>query len=63
MNGPTYFLTTNKFSDWTATEVKKILGYKPSQSQVKNYVALEEGAPSNEDVDWRKEGKVTPVKD
>jgi len=41
MNGATYFLTTNKFSDWTTTEYKKLLGYKQSDRTTKNYADQE----------------------
>jgi hypothetical protein len=35
-NGNTYTVGVNKFSDWTAAEYKKILGYKPDASIVAN---------------------------
>ena len=60
-----YRLAHNKFSDWTAQEFKRVLGYKvPS--------GIYEHAPEANNTivgsfsktkDWRTEGAVTPVKD
>jgi len=67
MNGATYFLTTNKFSDWTSTEYKKLLGYKQSDRTTKNYADHEtiitDPGEDGVDYDWRKKGAVTKVKD
>jgi len=60
MNGNTYTLATNTFSDWTPTEYKQLLGYKASNNP-KNYGALSD-SPSNGNIDWRKSGAVTGVK-
>jgi hypothetical protein len=50
----------NEFSDWTAAEFKKLLGYKPSHIIPKNYTALppKGGDPQcprsgDSDCDWR----------
>ena len=62
MNGNTYVVGVNKFSDWTAAEYKNILGYKPQAAANKNYEILDTtGLPAA--VDWRKNGAVNAPKD
>jgi C1A family cysteine protease len=63
MNGNTYTLATNMFSDWTPAEYKRLLGYKAS-NRPKNYgVRNTNSNPVNgADIDWRNSGAVTPVK-
>lgn len=62
--GKTYNLALNKFADYTPQEYRKMLGYKKN-SQAANGPVFE--ADSNTEIpasiDWRKEGKVAPVKD
>merc|ERR1712168_952658 len=60
----TYTLGINEYADWSNEEFKDFLtGYRPSNSSVKGAHFI---APSNvqvpDEVDWRKEGYVTPVK-
>lgn len=51
----------NKFSDWTAEEFKKMLGYKPEQrNKAQRWLDASNNSSS---VDWRNKGAVTPVKD
>jgi len=61
-NENTYFVTLNKFSDWTSAEYKQILGYKKPASHTKNFKVLDTSNVTN-DVDWRNNGAVTGVKD
>jgi len=49
----------NMFSDWTAEEYKKLLGYTQVDKEVNAPVLPEAKAG---DVDWRTKGAVTPVK-
>ena len=52
----------NKFSTWTETEYKKLLGYKPDPNMEKEYVTFE-GKSNSDTVNWVTAGAVTPVKD
>lgn len=61
-NANTFTVGINKFSDWTHSEYKKILGYKKSHNKPKNFKVLETVNVTN-DVDWRDNGAVTGVKD
>jgi C1A family cysteine protease len=57
-----YHMGVNKFTDMTAAEFKKRLGYKSNKMTKRNVEILSEnGAPAA--VDWRTKGAVTPVKD
>jgi len=60
-NANTFTVGINKFSDWTHSEYKKILGYKKSHN-TKNFKVHETLNETN-DVDWRNNGAVTNVKD
>jgi hypothetical protein len=60
-NENTFFVTSNKFTDWTDAEYKRILGYKRPVGP-KNVKVLNITNPSN-GVDWRDQGAVTGVKD
>jgi len=53
-----YTLGVNHFADWTKEEFKAILGTKPVQHEV---TFSSKHAPKN-DVDWRAQGHVHPVK-
>ena len=60
----TYRAGHNKFSDWTQEEKDKLLGLKNVQLPEVFEVADEvDTANLPESVDWREEGKVSPVKD
>jgi len=51
----------NHMADWTDSEYKKLLGYKPVQRERNvNYYTPVEAAPAS--IDWRSKGAVTPVK-
>jgi len=52
----------NKFTDFTAAEWKKMLGYKPTKVENKNPTVLSEDNLADE-VNWVTKGAVTPVKD
>jgi len=56
-----YTMAINKFSDWTNEEFQTYLGYQPlgEKTNVKHF----ENAATPDSVDYRKEGRVTPVKD
>jgi C1A family cysteine protease len=56
----THTLGVNHLSDLTASEIKKMLGYKPANKTL-NVVHLDESNLAA-DVDWRSKGAVTPVK-
>jgi len=62
-NGEGYHMAVNKFTDMTAAEFKKRLGYKAkSANEITQYTILDATtAPAA--VDWRTEKAVTPVKD
>jgi C1A family cysteine protease len=60
-NENTFTVGVNQFTDWTTEEYKKILGYKRSPAENKNYVILDTTNVPN-DVDWRNNGAVTGVK-
>jgi C1A family cysteine protease len=57
-----YQMGVNKFTDMTAAEFKKRLGYRPKQNRQRKVEILHETA-SPSSVDWRSKGAVTPVKD
>lgn len=62
-NDNTFTVGINKFSDFTATEYKKLLGYKKSHTAVKNFQVLEEPVEAPKNIDWRKLGAVNAPKD
>jgi len=49
----------NMFSDWTAEEYQKLLGYKPVDKEIDAPLLT---GPVAGDVDWRTKGAVTKVK-
>jgi C1A family cysteine protease len=58
----TYTVGENKFSDWTPEEFKRLLGFRPSQSNDASEIITEAvGIPAS--VDWRNTGAVVNVKD
>ena len=64
-NGNSFSLGINKFADWTPTEYKRLLGYKPNSS-LKNvtYVTAPPAVQAPPlSIDWRTMGAVNPVKD
>jgi len=60
--GHSWTMAINEFSDWTTEEFEeKMLGYKPIVSDVET-VTFDESIPRAQDIDFREEGQVTPVK-
>ena len=57
----TYVLSHNKYSDWTDSEFKRLLGHKHT-SDPSNYLRLPIES-EHRPVDWVSAGAVTPVKD
>jgi len=57
----TYQIGLNKFSDWSASEYKKILGYKAPTETPKTTIL--DGVTAPAEVNWVTAGAVTPVKD
>ena len=58
-----YTLGINQFADWTEDEMKKLYGYMPLTQEDKKQapvVLSEEDLP--DEVDWSKQGAVTPIK-
>ena len=63
-NDNTFSLGLNKFADWTPSEYRRILSYKPSKKSDRKTVQQSfENVEIPASVDWRAEGKVNPVKD
>ena len=60
-NENTFSLGANKFTDYTRDEYRRLLGYKATANPGDTLVLDASQIPT--DVDWRKEGAVTPVKD
>jgi cathepsin L len=61
-NDNTFVLGANKFTDYTAAEYKRLLGYRPSGASNGNVAALDvTGIPTS--VNWVDAGAVTGVKD
>lgn len=52
----------NKFSDWTAAELKSLNGYR-AEAKVANKVEVFDTENIAESIDWRTLGAVTYVKD
>lgn len=57
----------NQFSDMTEAEFKRFTGYDPSLREYSNVETLEEGLEdisvnAKSEVDWKKDGAVTPIK-
>lgn len=61
-NDNTFTVGTNKFADWTPSEFKRLLSYKPVRGN-RTYAEPLDLVQADTDVDWRTEGKVNPVKD
>jgi hypothetical protein len=62
-NDNAFTVGVNKFTDWTPSEYKRLLGYKKSHG-TKNYsYHAVEGFALPTSVDWRTQGAVNPVKD
>lgn len=57
----TYQIGLNKFSDWSASEYKKILGYKAPAETPKTTIL--DGVTAPAEVNWVTAGAVTAVKD
>ncbi len=56
-------LAINEFADWTEAEYKKMLGFiMPSEEDLTNYKFHTPSFAVKKTVDWRAEGKVTPIK-
>lgn len=65
-SGDKHMLAMNHMADWSQTEYWKILGYKPELKRlVKNAKTFEANPRVQvpEEIDWRKKGAVTPIKD
>jgi C1A family cysteine protease len=62
-NGP-LTMGHNKFSTWTESEKKRLLGYKKTGLRSYNKIAKTLNTSNlKSDMDWRAEDKVSPVKD
>lgn len=58
----TFTVGVNKFADWTTSEYKKLLSYKPSERMLREaapFKRLSSGVPDS--IDWRTLGAVNPV--
>jgi hypothetical protein len=55
-------LKINKFADFTPEEYRRLLGYR-SSSEPREYDTTLKLEPLRGPIDWRTEGKVSPVKD
>lgn len=61
-----FTLGHNKFSDWSPSEYKQLLGHKPRMREyrkAKSYSEAEKVAAGQMYIDWEAAGAVTPVKD
>ncbi len=61
-NDNTFRFGVNKFADWTPSEFKRILSYKPLRGS-KTAAVPAENVSIPDAIDWRSQGKVNPVKD
>lgn len=61
-NDNTFSVSINKFADWTPSEFKRILSYKPLKNKGQ-FVDYNEKVGIPESIDWRTKGVVNPVKD
>jgi len=58
----TFTVGVNKFADWTPTEYRRLLGYKPRGSRTP-VTATATDLQLPESVDWRTKGAVNPIQD
>lgn len=62
-NDNTFSLGLNKFADWTPSEYRRILSYKPIKGARKTVQQSFENVSIPDAIDWRTKGVVNPVKD
>ena len=60
-NDNTFRLALNKFADWTPTELKRMLSYRPLRRN--GNVAAVENLQIPTSIDWRDHNAVNPVRD
>jgi|LauGreDrversion4_2_1035121.scaffolds.fasta_scaffold290379_1 KDEL-tailed cysteine endopeptidase len=60
-NDNTFTVGINKFADWTPSEYRRMLSYKPTRGAKLAAENFNVSIPSS--IDWRTEGAVNPVKD
>ena len=58
----THSLGINEFSDWTAAEMKVMLGTKPELNTTTQPYTILDDSNLPDSIDWRTKGAVTPVK-
>jgi C1A family cysteine protease len=59
----TFTVGINKFADWSKDEYRRLLGYKASKTAVRTYAEVPTNVNIPNDIDWRTQGAVNPVKD
>ena len=59
----TFTLGINKFADWSKDEYRRLLGYKPSKGGLKSYAEIPGNINIPNEIDWRTQGAVNPIKD